>query len=272
MKQTTIGEDGSILLPGKAVTWFEFLEISRLTNSDYGGWNSKSFWFERGLNRLSPEIIYQWTVNSLSDKALPKPRKKDFKLERADTTARLEAEQSGIKSLNDSGINKLTENKLNAVLHTKDYWPCAWGNFLSYEVPLADESDGQLKIDLLGTGDKSLSIVELKQAKSPSNTPLMALIEAICYSIQIIRCKSNLPNKHQSFETIRIILAAPEAYWNQWRSKNHPEWSPRTWSPKLAAIVAAVNHKLPEDVKLSLELYSLEYESKKVTVKLIPAE
>ena len=269
MNISTIGDDGSILLPSKAVTWFEFLAISRLTNSDYGGWNSKSYWLERGLNRLSTEIVYKWTENSLSEKALPKPRKRDFKLERAETAARLEAEQSGTKSLMDSGINDLTENKLNAVLHTKDHWPCAWGSFLSYEVPLADESDGQLKIDLLGTGDKSLSIVELKQAKSPSNTPLMALIEALCYSIQIIRCKKNLPDKHQAFERIRIIIAAPEAYWNQWNSKKHPEWSPKMWLPTLADIIAAVNQKLPGEVKLSLEMYSLHYETKKITVKSI---
>ena len=96
---------------------------------------------------------------------------------------------------------------------------------ISYEVPLSDESDGQLKIDLFGYSDSSLEIVELKGGNNGKNNPLMALTEAICYAIQLGRCgvpllepiREVVPEvDDEFFDRIRITVAAPSKYWNHW--------------------------------------------------------
>src|SRR5207253_26236 len=102
-----------------------------------------------------------------------------------------------------------------------------WGESIGYEIPLAAESDGQLKVDILAIGqDKSsLEIIELKKAKNKSDSPLMALTEAICYGIQAVRCQDYLVSDPHlieksvfkaHFKSIRLILAAPNAYWISW--------------------------------------------------------
>lgn len=270
-----IGKDGSLSItaPGQKVTWFQFLQASRFATSEKGGWNSKTHWVELGLDKLHPLLVKQWTRRSLKDNALPKPRNRDSKLVREDTSPRREAERSGKEALK-LGIDELTENEINAVLHAKNQWPTDWGDFLSYEVPLADESCGQLKIDLIGKGknlmtnDGFLSLVELKQAHSPKNSPLMALTEVICYAIQIGRCKKYLGKEifNGSFKTIRLILAAPETYWACWDVKKQPNHF-----RKMNNIVESVNEILSPEFKfkLNLELVSLLCENDRIEVNPI---
>ena len=271
-----IGQDGSlsITVPGQKVTWFQFLQASRLATSEMGGWNSKTHWIELGLDQLHPLLVKQWTKRSLKDNARPKPRSQDVILSHEDSGARMDAERRGMEALK-SRIDGLLENKLNAVLHSNKNWPTAdWGNFLGYEVPLADESTGQLKIDLIGagkdsvTGDGFVSLVELKQAESPKNSPLMALTEAICYAVQIKRCKE-LRKKilNGDFKTIRLILAAPEEYWSCWKLKKHPDCS-----KKMNAIVESVSEILSPSFKLTLEMVSLLYENGEIKVEPICSE
>ncbi len=261
-----ITDGGGLRVPVKCVTWFQFLQLSRVTNSDQGGWNfkgkgkNKHLWVQNGLARLTPAIVEQWTKNSLEENALPKPRKQaqGFKLSRADTENRTKAGESGVEALK-SGIDELLENELNALLYIGDHWPTDWGQKKGYEVPLADESDGQLKIDLVGHGEDSpagagfLSLIELKQSDSPKNSPLMALTEAICYAIQIIRCE-NLLNQITGgrFQTIRLILAAPEKYWTYWEIKKHSDYS-----KQMTDIVEAVGKQLSSTIELKLEMHSL---------------
>jgi hypothetical protein len=52
----------------------------------------------------------------------------------------------------------------------------------------------------------------------------MAMTEAICYGIQAVRCRDYLlpvleekSVSMEHFETIRLILAAPQAYWEYWK-------------------------------------------------------
>ena len=267
-----IGEDGSlsVRVRGRDVTWFQFLQATRLANSKAGCWNSKSYWLPWGLDRLNASIVKQWTKTSLHKSAPPEPRTKQFKLGREDSKYRTAATKRGEEALK-SGVNELMEADLNAVLHTKS-WPAdSWGRFLGYEVPLAQESDGQLKIDLLGIGDGFLSLVELKQAHSPSNSPLMALTEAICYSIQIGRCKKYLckENSDVDFKAIRLILAAPGDYWDYWNFEKHEDWS-----TKMNQIVKSVSEILSDSLSLNLklEIFSLVCENDKLQAKQICCE
>lgn len=258
-----ISKDGSlsIIVPGQKVTWFQFLQASRVTNSVNDGWNSKSYWFDRGLNLLPASTVDMWTRNSLDEDALPKPRKAEFKLKRKET---MERSAAAIKGRDKMALKlKMTENELNAVLF-KINWPAAWGKAVSYEVPLADESDGQLKIDLIGYGaDKSLgerfiSIIELKRADNTSDTPLMALTETICYAIQLVRCRKSFDGefKRDDWRTMRLVLAAPETYWRNW-SSNKSNWR-IDLRPRIDAMREIVNRVSKIlSYKICFEIHSL---------------
>ena len=124
-------------------------------------------------------------------------------------------------------LRKLSENEINARLF-HDGKHGLWGTSIGYEIPLAAESDGQLKVDIFAIGKDavSLEIIELKRAENKCDSPLMALTEAICYGIQVVRCRDSLLVdlvqkeklvSEEHFHRIRLVLAAPEAYWNHWK-------------------------------------------------------
>ena len=220
-----IKNDGSISvrIPADEVTWFSFLQSSRALNSEQGGWNFKKHWVEQGLNRLADEksaraFIEKWTKASLATKAVPIPRTDDFRFEDRQ------------KTLSDRGPRgeEFSENRLNFNLSLFLYElkrpPSQSLRLVTYELPLAAVSDGQLKADIVVFDQTGfVEIIELKKsgAEGDPDTPLMALTEAICYTLQLIRCWSKLSAcleekfsvKWSAIEEVSIVLAAP-AYWN----------------------------------------------------------
>ena len=73
---------------------------------------------------------------------------------------------------------------------------------------------------------RQLDIIELKQAKNTSNSPLMALVEGICYGLQLWRCRNailkegkgaGLKLRPDDFKTLNLTIAAPEKYWHYWQ-------------------------------------------------------
>jgi len=247
-----IGDDGELFVPAKAVTWFQFLQLSRLTNSEEAGWNSKSYWVERGLGRLSKPILQRWTKNSLASNVRPKPRTTSFCFGRKMSDQR-EATREG------------SENFLNAKLFMDETPLPGAGKFLGYEIPLAAESNGQLKIDLLGHGNDAgaafISIVELKKAGNQKDSPLLALTEAICYAIQVIRCKEALLKDAAlrekgitaaHFQNIRLILAAPKEYWEYWGGKN----SENQLREIVDSVSSAVSTEVGQAHKFSLQPFT----------------
>lgn len=268
-----ITENGALkvrLEPGE-VTWFEFLWFSRATPSPNGGWNFRSYWWERGVRRLVDDgeaFVTQWTKNSLQTKALPQPRVRAFMFDRLlSSRAHLEESLKLRKSLNEA-----TEHELN-------YGLCKGGlgieqpdgiSLLGYEIPLADESEGQLKIDLFGVslGDDAIEIVELKKANNTGDSPLMALTEAICYALQTLRCRENLLNEaptlndrkafaRKAFEQINLTLLAPADYWLYWGKSSNLDQVLRTISETLQPIVNRVNEGITGSV-LKLHLRKLK--------------
>jgi hypothetical protein len=248
MKQppTFFRSDGSmhVTIPCKAVRWIDFLANSRLVNSQKGGWDFKTTWKTEGLQQLlDAEFLGQWTDTSLDDsKTYPRPRPNDFKLGREFTS-----ERTAAAALCDPRrIAYCPENSLNARLFQNYGIPPSGdrtrcddnpfsGPLLAYEVPLCDDSDGQLKIDLLACDltREQLEIIELKQAANTGNSPMMALVEGICYGLQLWRCRKAfrveseglaLPMKAKEFalkpahfKTLNITIAAPDEYWIYWQ-------------------------------------------------------
>jgi len=188
------------------------------------------------LERQAPsDLDTQLAKNKNPSKA----REKNFCPERKSDRAKLLNEA---KAKLTEGINSLSENHLSILLYDKQI--SQWGNLIGYEIPLAAESEGQLKIDLLGKGittERYVSIVELKQADNKNDSPLMALTEAICYGLQLGRCRKKLlaELKVEDFKIIRLILAAPSEYWSHWEFKKHPDCS-----KKMNAIVESVSEIL----------------------------
>ena len=63
----------------KDVTWQSVLQAARAANSKQGGWNSQSYWVERGLNRLvsfgqAQAFLQEWTKQTIDALASPAPR------------------------------------------------------------------------------------------------------------------------------------------------------------------------------------------------------
>lgn len=237
--------DGSlqVTIPTKTVRWIDFLAHSRLVNSQKGGWDFKTTWKTDGLQQLfDAEFLKQWTNTSLDDsKTYPRPRPNDFKLGREFTKERANA----AASCDSRRIAYCSENSLNARLFQNYGIPPSGertscdanpfsGPLLAYEVPLCDDSDGQLKIDLLASDlvREQLEIIELKQAANRGNSPLMALVEGICYGLQLWRCRKAfrveseglvLPLKAKEFalkpahfQKLNLTIAAPRQYWSHW--------------------------------------------------------
>jgi hypothetical protein len=225
----------SITLKPRDVTWFNFLGYSRATNSKNGGWNFKgqkdSYWRMRALEILANSASNAtkiWTLNSLSDdEKMENPRKRtgDFMLARGESLQRLELEREWTAK----PLCKWSENALNFALYIGKI-PAPGVQFLGYEVPLCQDSEKQLKVDVLGysSSPASMEIFELKKSENRGDSPLMALVEAICYAIQLHRCgdsilkaaKEAAPDiKNEHFSKMKITLAAPQEYWEYWKPK-----------------------------------------------------
>lgn len=257
-EESIIGTDGSLKLSNNEVTWFSFLQLSRSTNSEQKGWNSKSHWSKRGLDQLvsaSGGFVAAWTKNSLDSKTLPKPREGKFQFE--DRLKALEKGERGFagtpKEKAENGINW----GLSQSLRTRS-------RIFAYEVPLAKEQKGQLKADVVvfHVGGR-IEIIELKcSGKKSPDTPLMALTEAICYAIQTTRCWEHMAKEAEAhlggksldkLTEIHLVLAAPD-YWN---NCNPGRGEKRRINPeqvsKLVAITDAVGAELG-GVNLNLSL------------------
>ena len=248
MHPSMISKDGdiSINIKCKEVTWFNFLQYSRDTNSVFGGWNSKSYWIKSGLEILSgADFIRVWTNNSLSND-IPEPRKKDFMFNRKFSGRRDAIITKGVEN-----IDHLSENDINAFLFIKND-PFFDYNLIGYEIPLVDDKEGQLKIDLVGLNvrDNKIGIIELKQSNSPSNSPLFALVELLCYGIQLLKCKTNISKEmiqkndqiieEHYFNNINLLIAAPEMYWNYWGFVGNKKIEIKDYFNKLLEIINPV--------------------------------
>jgi hypothetical protein len=249
-KMTIITNSGGleITLNLNEVTWFRFLQASRATNSLRGGWNSRTHWLQV-LNLLGGKdanYLEDWTQNSLDAKD-PAPRQNRFLFNRDLSPARGRLQLGSLRKSVD--LSKISENELNTRLF-HDNAHGLWGANIGYEIPLSAESDGQLKVDIfaIGKDNCSLEIIELKKANNKSDSPLMALTEAICYGIQAVRCRDYLLKNSvlmeklvspRHFETIRLILAAPHPYWEYWK------WDKGLIKP-MENIIALVNKVLTE--------------------------
>lgn len=195
-----------------------------------------------GINpvRNPPAPIALWTEASTKadPKTKPLPRSRGFMLNRHATVKRDKELSRGklkndISKLDSEAFGKLSENQLNwscylhglEALQPTDIW--------GYEIPLAAESAGQLKVDLLKirpnvqseTPSADVEIVELKKADG-SNSPVEALVQSICYLCQLSRCWEYLTKTKEAASlqdipwnrsSVRLILAAPDAYWKKWK-------------------------------------------------------
>ena len=254
-------ENITISVPHKDVTWFNILNWERAMNSNQGGWDSKTHWKKRALNWMSGEGIrsgtspvVQWTQASTSIKPdrKPIPRTDKFMLIRSDKPIDQLSRGSlknDISNEDDTEWGKLPENQLN--------WSCylhgciklpeddTWG----YEVPLAAESSGQLKVDLLRIArvgkSADVEIVELKKADG-GNSPVEALVQSICYLCQLSRCWKSLTKSEEATSlkgvqwknaSVRLILAAPDVYWSKWKCDSND-------ANKMHRIVASVRDAL----------------------------
>jgi hypothetical protein len=226
-----------VQIPVGEVTWFSFLAASRLVTSEKGGWNSKRHWVKRGLDKLAPDgmaapFIARWTRNSLEPEAAPYPRANDFQI-----ALRLDALRRNTRGRAGSP-KKESENELNWNLSRWIDDRCGVQvdpkrkRVATYELPLAAESTGQLKADVVVFDRCGLvEIVELKRSASESpDNPLLALVEGTCYALQLLRCWSKLAPCLQAetsgswprpIQTISIVLAAPD-YWDCCKHARRP--------------------------------------------------
>jgi len=256
MKMITADGGLKVTVGSEDVTWFRFLQASRTTNSLEGGWNSKSHWGEM-LNSLGCKdggFLEQWTENSLANGQTPAPREEQFMFQR-DLSTRRGPLMEGEPLRKGTSLADLSENEINARLFN-DAAHGLWGKSIGYEIPLARESVGQLKVDIIAIGKDgcSLEIIELKQATNTGDSPLMALTEAICYGIQAVRCRGSILNdlKEPSMSTehfgrIRLMLVAPRQYWEHWKWK-------RELAEPMRNIIASVNKALAKkDAQLLFE-------------------
>ena len=230
--ESIIQPDGSvrIVVRHEDVSWFDFLGHSRLCRARDMGWNSQSYWISRGVDILARNISTTatlWTEHSLSPKTEPLPRKGNFMLDRQHT-----AKRSALSSV--EAADQVSENALS--FQTFERYRNVEGkgrllgkiDLIGYEIPLGRTKARQLKVDLLGVSVDpvpAIEIIELKDTDNTGDSPLMALTEALCYGLQILRCKTDIlrelrisrPTVNESaFEKINLRLMAPEQYWHVW--------------------------------------------------------
>lgn len=257
-----INADGdiSIKIPHDKVTWYQVRRASRILNGDQGGWRTKTHWIA-GLDSLvrkgrAEDFLKEWTVSSLGDKVDPAPRKKDFQF-----AVRAEALIKNQRGENDSPEDR-SENELNWNLSRwiqQEFLPSQLGQnrFATYELPLAAKSDGQLKADVV-VFDRGgfIEIIELKNLKR--DNPLKALIQAICYTLQLLRCwphmiadlKKEASGEWPSMKgikTISIVVAAPKEYWEDCKKRDNRRDNgtiTKEEANALRAIVSSVNQSI----------------------------
>jgi hypothetical protein len=237
--------------PFEMLDWYSFLRASRRTNSRLGGWNSRTHWAKRGLRKFvndgRPEpFISSWTIASLKTTCDPVPRTKAFKI--AEREKDLVAGKRG-----KTGTPK-GENLINWQIARRIFLDHSSGRQrgVTYELPLSARKQGQLKADVVVFNARGLvEIVELKRTGSrgtPDN-PLMALVEGICYTLQLLRCWRDLQTElaksvdmNAPPRTINIVLAAPD-YWDRCHGVGKAITSDETGA--LFTIVKAVDSALP---------------------------
>jgi hypothetical protein len=227
MNNSMITPEGDLNLniPRGELTWFQFLAFSRAATSTVEGWNSLSYWRERGLTILAKaNFLEQWTSNCFAKDTLPSPREGSFKLDRP-----LSQERRETLPLKKEALATMSENGLITSLFFKRPEKLGKWNLLGFETPLAKTRVGQLKADLFGVSAerKAIGIIELKKATNQTDSPLMALTEAICYGLQTIRCKDlltvelkRLGVQLQENWNLELKIAAPEDYWDYWLEPN----------------------------------------------------
>lgn len=246
-KESFFGNDGrlSVHIPAANVRWIDFLTYSRLLNSKQGGWDFKEHWETRGLGPLSEACGYleTWTQNSVNAQ-YPKPRRGEFNFRRDMSARRVATANKAIDK-----VATCCEHALNGRLFQKygiedppDNSPFGETRLLGYEIPLCAEANEQFKVDLIGL-DTCVTLIELKQAGNKSDSPLLALVELICYALQLKRCEQYLrcemPTLTEGhFQNVRLIIAAPEGYWHHWLTEENQKKSVRG---RMEKIMAAVN-------------------------------
>lgn len=283
MNKTSIIRDGNIVVEWKQkdVTWQAVLQTARAANSEKGGWSGKSNWADLGLDKLvtsgtSPAVgcdfLEEWTATSLKKSARPRPRPSKFqlKLREADAAARRRGNAKPELEPNDFGILSQPadeENRLNwwlfMALRSRRY-------AVTYELPLCADADGQLKADLVHfvAGSGLVEIVELKKGTTAGrDSPLMALVEAICYGLQLLRCWSELQpelKQHLKVEPfdlkhLHLILAAP-AFGKECNpaSSDSPDLSTEQ-AQKLRAIVKTVGEAISQVENIPQPQLSLSF-------------
>lgn len=279
--ESIITSDGElkVYLEAGEVTWFDFLWFSRGTVSTDGGWNSKSHWRELGVQQLigtAAESLELWTKNSLEMTSLPRPRSGSFMLDREHSQSRCKLEQS----FAEKRIEDAKENELSYALWKGGLGklkPLADTRLLGYEMPLAEDSGGQLKVDLFGisSGGDAIEIIELKREKNHTDSPLIAFTEAICYALQTLRCKESLLGElnkdpelkvcEKAFLRINLTILAPIKYWRYWGHPPDAELDGGEINEKLQIILERVNEGIASKPaegphsKLTLALKELEF-------------
>lgn len=271
-----ITSDGGlkVCLEAREVTWFEFLWFSRGITSTDGGWDSKSNWWEWGVQKLigtAPESLELWTKNSLKKTSLPRPRSGSFMLDREHSDRRCDLKQS----FSEKTVENATENELSYALYEGGLGklkPLADTRLLGYEIPLAGDSEGQLKVDLFGISaiDDAIEIIELKRARNQTDSPLIAFTEAICYALQTLRCQESLLNElklkgcEKAFGQINLKILAPASYWKYWSYLPGTKLDPVTIRRNFQIILDRVNVGIVGNTeegvhpKLSIALGELE--------------
>ncbi len=210
-------------------SWFDLKKTAKCS-AKCEGWNSKTYWITRGLDKITSNSIISWTKKSLLRDTIPLPRKNDFRFEnRVNAESRGETEEG---PTNEAGINWNLFDFMRKRSHNLTDKSCP--SFIPvYEFPLVAGRKGQLLSDFIlfsknnTTGHSLVELVELKR-ESANDTPLMAFAEAVCYIIQLLRCWE-LPGFQSELKTvlnkathddvirypdrINLVLAAPQKYW-----------------------------------------------------------
>ncbi len=256
-----IQADRSVLIHplSQIITWQRFLQASRAASSEASGWNSKTHWVERGLELLVnlPTLavsgfVAEWTQNSFAPKAAPLPRLCDFRL--GERLTALEARRRGATDRPRNSEDQLNWD-LATALHEAEPRNA---KCVTYELPLAREKKGLLKSDIVVFDTSgSVEIIELKIASGEN--PLMGLVEAICYAIQLVRCWPALQPELQEristpnvIRTINLVVAGEAEYWKQCTPAKRPLKKSETRG--LYALVGDVSRHLPRDMPLTLTL------------------
>lgn len=238
-------------------TWFSILSRSRDTNinSKNGAWDSPTHWIERGLDKcLNSNMVKTCTQKSLIGDN-HSPRESMFKLNREHTSDRDKYSKQGI-----TDIDAMREDWINTILFDSYHDKIKFNgyNILTYEFPLGSQRGNELLVDLLSINklDKKIGLIELKQANNKNNSPLLALVELICYGIQFIKSQEFILKEmkeldNEYFNRIGLFMVAPEKYWKYWQID--------TIKNRIEDIVTAVNSALSNEAKPTffLEFYKI---------------